>query len=176
MTTKIIWKDHVYYDEESPSFLRWARFAANNKIKPGSVAGRINGEGYYSTYILTKRYPNSRIIYELLYNEKLSEGCVVDHLDGNPSNNKKTNLRKITFRENTLNQKIRTSNKSGIPGVHFDRIHGGFWICQYIEESGRRIKKAYSIAKLGLPTAMIKAVKQRLEHNKTRGYIIRGAL
>lgn len=45
----------------------------------------------------------------------------VDHIDGNPLNNQKYNLRICTHRENTLNSRLRKDNKCGSRGVWFDK-------------------------------------------------------
>ena len=44
----------------------------------------------------------------------------VDHIDGNPLNNKRENLRVCTHQQNIMNQKLRVDNKSGIKGVAWD--------------------------------------------------------
>ncbi len=50
---------------------------------------------------------------------KPNKGMVIDHLDGNPLNNKKNNLRICTHAENMRNSKIRINNKSGYKGVSY---------------------------------------------------------
>ena len=46
----------------------------------------------------------------------------VDHKDGNTLDNRKENLRLCTRAENTRNlNRLRTNNKSGFRGVHFDK-------------------------------------------------------
>jgi hypothetical protein len=50
-------------------------------------------------------------------------GMVVDHLDGNRLNNRKSNLRVCTARENNMNLGPSKRNKSGYRGVYFSRAN-----------------------------------------------------
>ena len=54
------------------------------------------------------------------FNTKKSN-MVCDHIDGNPLNNKRSNLRLITQSDNVKNQAINCKNTSGYKGVCFDR-------------------------------------------------------
>lgn len=44
-----------------------------------------------------------------------------DHIDRNPFNNQRNNLRPATYRENRQNSSMRTDNTSGFIGVYFDK-------------------------------------------------------
>ena len=49
----------------------------------------------------------------------IQEDCT-DHIDRNPFNNKKENLRPATMQQNTINRSIMTTNKSGFIGVRWN--------------------------------------------------------
>ncbi len=78
------------------------------------VAGTLTPTGYVKAKIGKKAYPIHRLVF-LLHHGYLPE--FIDHIDGNRSNNKIENLRSATKAENSANQKIRTTNTSGMKGV-----------------------------------------------------------
>lgn len=57
------------------------------------------------------------------------DGMVVDHINHNKTDNRKTNLRICTSSENNKNIKIRTNNKSGYPGVSTNKS-GKKWVAR----------------------------------------------
>lgn len=67
------------------------------------------------------------------------EGLEVDHIDGNPLNNQKSNLRLCSHEENRRNNKMYASNKSGFKGVSYSARHDK-WIT-YI----RFMNKSYNL-------------------------------
>jgi len=78
------------------------------------VAGFKTPKGYIKVKIGKKAHAAHRIIF-LWHHGFLPD--VIDHIDGNKSNNKIENLRSATKAENSANQKIRTTNTSGMKGV-----------------------------------------------------------
>jgi len=86
------------------------------RIKTGKRAGTTREDGYVQIRFNYKSYLAHRLIY-LFYFNCLPE--VIDHIDGNPSNNKIENLREATKAENGYNAKKWKTNTSGIKGVDF---------------------------------------------------------
>ena len=83
----------------------------------GKVAGHVNKTNHYIEIRLDKKlYKAHRLVYKLVLGIE-PEG-VIDHIDGNPSNNKIENLRLSTIQENSRNSgKARTVKKSQYKGV-----------------------------------------------------------
>lgn len=75
-------------------------------------------EGHLKTKI------NGKFIY--LHHFILNTNKLVDHIDRNPLNNKKSNLRLVTKSQNSMNSKLRIDNSSGIKGVSFCKIRHKF--------------------------------------------------
>jgi len=56
----------------------------------------------------------------------------IDHIDKNPLNNKKNNLREATISQNGMNRKRQRNNGSGVPGVSYKKDknlwHARIWV------------------------------------------------
>lgn len=84
-------------------------------------AGTIDGSGYVQTGIKGKYYKNHRLIF-LMHHGYLPE--VIDHIDGDKTNNRIENLREASRAENNYNSRKPKHNKSGIKGVHWVTWYG----------------------------------------------------
>ena len=63
-----------------------------------------------------------RIIYQLHNpHDILTINDEIDHIDGNPLNNAKDNLRKVTLKMNQWNKPTPENNTSGVIGVNWDK-------------------------------------------------------
>lgn len=155
------WKDLVYYDETSPTFLRWNVASRNGQIKVNDKAGSIWSNGYSSLRYNYASYLCHRIVWILHKGEILGDS-VIDHIDGNSLNNSIENLRLVSKRGNCQNQKLSSKNSSGIIGVYFQGIDKecvvAQWQCQL---TGKRKRKCFSVVKYGEQMALKLAIDYR---------------
>ena len=64
-----------------------------------------------------------RLILSRVLGRPLEPGEEVDHIDGNGLNNRRSNLRLSTHRQNMQNRGVASNNASGLKGVYFDKAH-----------------------------------------------------
>lgn len=91
-------------------------------IRKQTIGGSLNGDvagwkmpnGYFNVQVDKKNYGIHRLIFMLHYGFLPKE---IDHIDGNPSNNKIENLRAALRIENGKNKKLSKNNTSGVSGV-----------------------------------------------------------
>jgi hypothetical protein len=88
------------------------------RCKSGLIAGTIRKDGYTRISINNKLYYSHRLIYMMFYGEMPKQ---IDHIDGNPSNNKIENLRPANNTQNSFNKKITKSNTSGYKNVYWHK-------------------------------------------------------
>ena len=113
-------QDHLLryfsYDPHSGE-LRWK--IAHRGTSVGDLAGYVSPQGYWRVSIDGTQFPAQRIIW------KLMTGCepkdFIDHKDGNKANNKWSNLRSATKKDNAQNCRKYVTNTSSVKGVTWDK-------------------------------------------------------
>ena len=165
-------KEHkfpFYYDESSPSCLRWSedRFSGKSngklEINKGDPAGDLTDKGYYRVIVNGKRLFAHRVIYEM-FNGKIPTNKFIDHIDGVRSNNTINNLRLVSCEGNSRNHKKRKTNKTGITGVTLLTTHKGkyeHYMAHCYDLKGNRITKSFSVIKYGKEAAFQLACEWR---------------
>jgi len=89
----------------------------------GSVAGSCDGHGHILIRIDGFIYRAHRLAWLIMTGS--SPKILIDHINGDPSDNRWSNLRLATKSENGCNSKVRSHNRSGIKGVR--RLKSGKW-------------------------------------------------
>ncbi|HED1260374.1 HNH endonuclease [Enterobacter hormaechei] len=114
-------------------------FYKNYRRPVGTVAGYINSLGYVQIGIDCVAYGAHRLAWMYVHGN-LPE-MDVDHINGNPSDNRIENLRLATHQQNMCNRKKRIDNTSGYPGVYFNKAANKWRACIRVE--GKRIHLGY---------------------------------
>jgi hypothetical protein len=117
------------YDADSGVFVwrprtRWMfpnlrSSAVWNAQNAGKSAGWVNTPGYLVIAIDRAAYLAHRLAWLMHHGEPVPD-CI-DHIDGDPLNNRIGNLRAALQRQNIANAKLRNDNTTGAKGVHRQR-------------------------------------------------------
>lgn len=149
-------KDTFYYDATSPSGLRWARtsYSGRSNGKPQAIkdepAGSLNNSGHYEVWFRGRLQQCHRIVYELEVGQ-IPEGKIIDHVDGDRSNNKVENLRVVDYAVNARNRKKSVKNTTGVTGVYPDKKKGELvgYCASWQNLDGSRSTKRFSFVRYG---------------------------
>jgi hypothetical protein len=127
-TGKLYWltRPRIFFRDDR-EHKRW------NTRYAGTEAFSLKASGYYEGMVFRTPYRAHRVAWAVHYGEWPEHD--IDHIDGNPANNKLDNLRAVTRAENCRNTAIHKNNTSGALGV---AKHGDRWKA-YIRVDGRNI-------------------------------------
>lgn len=154
---KIIKQDidkYLYYDESSPTKLRWScdiyrggRWGSRLIYRAHAHAGSIRKNNGYSTVQIDGKPCLIHRVVWVLHNGEILDDNVIDHIDGNPNNNTISNLRCVSQSSNCKVKKHRKSNtgfQSISESIRPNTDGSSLFIVSWTEELYKRKSKVFS--------------------------------
>ena len=158
--------ENMEYSENHDSYMVWKkdrRAGSNGKgrlnAKAGDSVGCLNSSGYFTTRINKNVCGVHRLVW-MFHNGDIPCGMVIDHIDGDITNNNIANLRVVTRKHNSQNCKKAKNNTSGATGISF--VEKGRYratIYKWIDPSGIVRLKYFAFSKYGLEGSFIAALE-----------------
>ncbi len=124
-----------------------------NSAYSGKPALNSQNNGYRIGTLLGRRYQSHRVIWKLIYG---TDPQAIDHINGDGSDNRISNLRSVSHEQNMRNTKRRVDNTTGFVGV--ERYQGTRWV---VKLSNKHI---------GLFDCIGQAIKARRDAERKHGF------
>ena len=154
-TGTFVWKPRSVDMFDNPqTAARW-----NSKFAGKQTCTTVKSDGYVQGCIQDVRYQAHRIAWCIAYGE--DPDCEIDHINGDRSDNRLDNLRKVSRAQNARNQKRNSRNTSGVVGVRWLRKERR-WQAEITKD-----RKVYH---LGRFTDFTDAVSARVAAEKRLGF------
>jgi hypothetical protein len=118
VTGALTWKPRPreLFDKEG-TFKAWnGRYPGRPALDARHPAGYRHG-AIFGKFVLAHR-----AAWAIVHGEWPSDQ--IDHVNGNPADNRLENLRIVTSRENSMNMKANSRNSSGVMGVCWNKANG----------------------------------------------------
>jgi hypothetical protein len=137
--------DNFYLDDDDIT-IRRKKNASNYKYKKDDIVNPYtlkgsNGIDYKGIWVPgTRTTVSLPWILTVLRGIDFNEKSVIDHIDGNVSNNSRSNLRVTTQSINCKNKKMRYDNKTGYTGISYNKSTNRYYIRKTI--NGKRFFKS----------------------------------
>ncbi len=125
----------------------------------GKRAGGIRGDGYLHLRVNQRPIAVHRVVWAMMH--KAWPELYIDHINGDPLDNRACNLRQVTSSQNNRNRRASTRNKSGAVGVFWNRRRRSW--SAFIRHAGKQIN-------LGNYRSFLHAKAVRCEAQKLLGY------
>ena len=110
-----------------------ANAATWNTRYAGKPALASMNKGYKHGALFKKTVQAHRVIWKMVHGV---DAETVDHIDGNPGNNRIKNLRSVSQSENMRNMRIISTNKSGVTGIYWhsecEKWCAEIWVSKHI--------------------------------------------
>lgn len=149
-------KSNLRYDEESGDFL-W--IVKRGRAKAGSIAGRVNPNGYRYIGVNGKEYLAARLVW-LWHHGSFPPNCI-DHINGVKLDNRIQNLRPATVAQNAEN--LRKGKSNHLLGAH-PQVNCSTWYSKIVVK-GKRVHLGAFATEIEAHTAYVEAKRKLHEFN-----------
>lgn len=115
---------HKFFEYRDDGTLFWRVNRRGGKAQAGQLAGYSRPDGYALVGVCNKRWLVHRVVYAM-WHGYMPE--VIDHIDGDPANNRIENLRAADNSKNQWNRRLDSRNKLGVKNVYWharDKTYG----------------------------------------------------
>ena len=130
----------------------------SGSAKAGDQAGALRPSGYMTLTVRQKSYLVHRVIWFMVYGVWPN---IIDHINGDPSDNRFANIRSVTSEDNSKNSKRNSLNTSGIMGVCYRKDIG-----KWAASIGVKNKKKH----LGVFDTKLEAAQMRRKAERWYGF------
>lgn len=120
---------------------------------------QLTTDGYWKTTVFREDGTKFTLSLHQLIMETRGTEFLVDHINRNPSDNRKENLRIASFRQNSLNRTKQSINTSGIVGVEWSKTENKWHAKISKEKKKQRIIGRYDTKEEAI-IARLKAEKE----------------
>ena len=118
-------RELLHYEPETGIFTR--KVGSASQVKAGDVAGSPNGRGYLQITVQSRLYRAHRLAWLYVYGSWPEDQ--IDHINRNRSDNRISNLREVSHKQNHQNKSKPSNNTSGHPGVCWNKRKSK-WVAQ----------------------------------------------
>ncbi|EPU3949756.1 HNH endonuclease [Klebsiella michiganensis] len=144
----INFSEYFKYDESSPTMLINVVSRSSKAVAGQAVGFSLNRDGYLRVGLNYKRYLLHRIIWEL-HNGPIPDGMEIDHIDGEKTNNRLSNLRLATHQQNLHNTKKRKDGESILPkGIGRHSQVSDYFVAEIMHNGERHRRSSKNINEL----------------------------
>ncbi len=134
-----LFREFLTYDSATGVFT-WTK-RPSSKAAPGAVAGVLNSLGYRQIKLRGERYYAHRLAWFFIHG--VEPGGELDHINGNPDDNRIANLRVCSRSENLQNRR-----GNALTGTYFD-ARRGLWVAEIVGPAGKVYLGSFAEATAG---------------------------
>lgn len=132
---RLVWRERPLHHFLSANRSTEWEMKRRNSALAGRPFGSKNTHGHIRGGVNGARYYAHRLIWKIVHGD---EPQIIDHINGDPSDNRICNLRNGSRSDNQRNLKRSSANTSGTPGVYKHKQAGG-WYARINSTSGKNI-------------------------------------